>query len=293
VRRDVKLAYFDLALAIENARLTERNRAVLEQLLQVAQSRYAVGQTSQADVLKAQTQVAKMSDELIKLARERRMAEAELNRAMGRSPERAAPLPQMPGLSEAVLSLDALRGAALRDRPQLLAQQSVIAKNSKALELARKEYYPDFEVRLSYGQRDRMLTGERRDDMVSLTLGVSLPVWRGAKLDPRVREAAAMRDQALSMYQSQANEVAARLRQTVATAEQNLRSAQLYRSSILPQAQLTVESALSAYKVNRVDLMTLLDNQMTVLNYEISYATSVVSHNKALAEIEFITGKAM
>ena len=99
-----------------------------------------------------------------------------------------------------------------------------------------------------------------------------------------------MHGQALSMYQARANEVASRLRQEVANAEQNLRSAQLYRHSILPQAQLTVESALSAYRVNRVDLMTLLDNQMTVFNYEISYATAVINHNKALAEIEFITG---
>jgi outer membrane protein TolC len=292
VTRDVKLAYFDLALALENTRLTERNRAVLEQLVQIVQSRYAVGQASQADALKAQTQVAKMTDELIKLARERRVIEAELNRALGRTPERAGLLPQMPGLNETDLRLDALREGALRNRPQLLAQQSVIEKNAKALELARKEYYPDFEVRFSYGQRDGMPTGERRGDMVSLTFAINLPVWRGNKLDPRVREAAAMREQALSMYQAQANEVASRLRQEVANAEQNLRSAQLYRSGILPQAQLTVESALSAYRVNRVDLMTLLDNQMTVFAYEISYATAVVNQNKALAEVEFITGRA-
>ena len=54
-----------------------------------------------------------------------------------------------------------------------------------------------------------------------------------------------------------------------------------------------MESSLAAYRVNRVDFFTLLDNQMTVLNYEISHATSVVSQNKALAEIEFIVRKAV
>ena len=100
-----------------------------------------------------------------------------------------------------------------------------------------------------------------------------------------------MRDQALSMYQAQRNEVAAKLRQQVATVEQNLKSARLYQSAILPQARLTVESALAAYRVNRVDFLTLLDSQMTVFNYETSLVTAIANHNKALAEIDLLTGK--
>ena len=60
---------------------------------------------------------------------------------------------------------------------------------------------------------------------------------------------------------------------------------------VLPQARLTVESALVAYQVNRVDFFTLLDNQMTVFNYEIACVSAVVNQAKALAEIEFVIGK--
>ena len=81
VRRDVKVAYFDLGFIDESLRLAERNRRVLEQYLSIAEARYGVGQGTQADVLKAQTQVSKMLEELIKLGRERPMLEAELNRA--------------------------------------------------------------------------------------------------------------------------------------------------------------------------------------------------------------------
>jgi outer membrane protein TolC len=105
-----------------------------------------------------------------------------------------------------------------------------------------------------------------------------------------VAEALAMRDQAQSLYQAQRNEVAAKLRQQVAVADQSLKSVRLYQTTILPQARLTVESALPAYRVNRADFLTLLDSQMAVLNFEISLATAVASHNKALAEIEFLTG---
>jgi cobalt-zinc-cadmium efflux system outer membrane protein len=93
------------------------------------------------------------------------------------------------------------------------------------------------------------------------------------------------------MYQAQQNEVSAKLRQQVANAEQSLKSARLYETGILPQARLTVESSLAAYRVNRVDFLTLLDNQMTMLNYEISYASALSNYNKALAEIDLLAGK--
>jgi len=292
VLRDVKVAYFDLALVAESARLVEKNRQVLEQFLKISESRYGVGQGNQADVLKAQTQLSKMVDELIKLARERRASEAELIRALGRGPESAVPAPGVLRLREAPLQLDALLETAQRDRPQLLGLKALIDRGAKTLDLARKDYYPDFDVKLSYGQRDKTLEGMRRDDMLSFTVAINLPVWRETKRDPRVAEAIAMRNQAMDMYEAQRNELSSKIRQQVANAEQTLKSARLYETGVLPQARLAVESSLAAYRVNRVDFLTLLDSQMTVLNYEVSHASALSGYNKALAEIDLLTGKA-
>ncbi len=293
VLRDVKAAYFELALVVESTRLVEKNKQVLEQFLKISESRYAVGQGNQADVLKAQTQLSKMADELIKLGRERRAIEAELILALGRGPEAGAPVPATLRLRDAALQFELLHETAIKERPQLLGLQSLIARNGRVIDLARKDYYPDFDVKFSYGQRDKTLDGMSRDDMVSFTVAINLPVWRESKRDPRVAEAIAMRDQATDMYQAQQNEVSSKLRQQVANAEQSLKSARLYETGILPQARLAVESSLAAYRVNRVDFLTLLDNQMTVLNYEISYASALSNYNKALAEIDLLTGKTL
>jgi outer membrane protein TolC len=292
VVRDVKTAYFELAFVTESARLVEKNKQVLEQFLKISESRYSVGQGNQSDVLKAQTQLSRMTDELIKLGRERQVIEAELTRALGRGPDGAAPVPAALRLSEAPLQLEALQEAALRDRPQLLGLRSLIDRSGKALELARKDYYPDFDVKFSYGQRDKAPDGMPRDDLVSVTVAINLPVWRENKRDPRVAEAIAMRDQAMDIYRAQLNELNSKLRQQVAIAEQSMKSAQLYATGILPQARLAVESSLAAYRVNRADFLVLLDSQMMVLNYEISYASALASYNKALAEIDLLTGKA-
>lgn len=291
VARDIKVAYFELAFVAESARLVEKNKQVLDQFLKISESRYSVGQGNQADVLKAQTQLSRMVDELIKLGRERRVIEAELIRVLGRGSEAGAPAPATLRLPETALQFESLLEAALQERPQLLGLKSLIDRSTKALDLARKDYYPDFDVKFSYGQREEMLDGTHRDDMVSFTVATNLPLWRENKLNPRVAEAIALRYQAMDMYQAQQNEVSSQLRQQVANAEQSLKSARLYETGILPQARLAVESSLAAYRVNRVDFLTLLDNQMTVLNYEISYASALLNYNKALAEVDLLTGK--
>lgn len=291
VVHDLKTAYFDLGLTVEMIKLVEKNKQTLEHFLRMAEARYQVGESSQADVLKAQTQLSKMLDRLLSLAREQPVFEAEMIRALGRSAKDKMPIPMPLRLQEVPLALETLQQQALAERPQLLALQSLIARNEKSVALARKAYYPDLDVRVSYGQRDNMLDGTRRDDMVSMTVAVNLPVWRGNKIEPRIIESEALRDQAVSLYQAQTNEITAKLRQQIAIAEQSLKSVKLYQTAILPQAKLTAESALSAYQAGRVDFLTLLDNQMTVFDYEANLITAMASYNKALAEIDFLAGK--
>ncbi|WP_293004813.1 TolC family protein [Nitrosomonas sp.] len=291
VIHDLKTAYFDLGLTLEMIQLVEKNRQTLEHFLRITEERYQVGQGSQADVLKAQTQVSRMLDRLLELSREQPVFEAELIRALGHNTKTGTLVPVLLHVQETPLILEALQQEAMAQRPQLLALQSLIARNEKSVDLARRAYYPDLDVRFSYGQRDSMLDGSRRDDMVSMTVAINLPVWRGNKIEPRILEAQALRDQIASLYQAQSNEVAARLRQQIAMAEQSLKSVKLYQTTILPQAQLTVESALTAYQVGRVDFLTLLDNQMTVFDFEANRITAMANYNKALAEIDWLVGK--
>jgi outer membrane protein TolC len=291
--RDVKLAYFDLALTDETVRLLVRHRSLMADRLRIAEGRYGVGQAAQADVLKAQTQLGRMSEELLRMERERPVMEAELARLLGRRGNASSIEVPLPRLRDAALDLEALRETALRERPQLLGLQSVIDRNAKNLDLARKEAQPDFDLRFSYGQRERNLDGMPRDDVVSFTLAMNLPVWRQDKIEPRIAEAQAMREQARDMLQAQQDEVLAKLRQQVAVTEQSRKSVRLYETDILPQARLAVEATLAAYNVSRADVLMLLDSQMTLFGYEISRAKELVNFNKALAEIELLAGRQM
>lgn len=291
-QREVKLAYYDLWLADESLRIAEKNLGVLQQLLSFAESRYTVGQGTQADVLRAQTQRSRMEEERLRLGRERPVLEAELNRAAGRGGSDAAVTPQAPRRRDADLRLEALRATARAQRPQLVAQQRLLERSAAQVELARRDYYPDFDVRFQYGQRDNY-QGMRREDLVSITIAINLPVWGEKKRAPRVAEAESGRNQAAAMVQARTNEIDAMLRQQVAAAGQALRSVRLYEGALLPQSRLAADASLSAYRVGRADFFTLLDSQMTAFNAETGRAAALVAHARALAEIEFLTGAAL
>lgn len=291
VVRETRVAYFDLALVIESTRLVEQNRALLAQFLKIAEGRYTVGRGDQVDVLRAQTQLSKMTEELIKLARERPMFEAELNRLLGRPATAPVPLPSALQAEAVPLTYDTLYEQALESRPQLLALRNIVTRNERSIELATRDRYPDFDVRFSYGQRDNMPDGARRSDLITLTVAINLPVWRQTKIEPRVAEAQAMREQAFALYEAQRNETAMRLRQQIVAAEQSARAARLYRNELVPQSRLTVEAALAAYQVNRIEFAPLLDNQMAIFNFEIGHAAALAGYNKALAEIDLLTGR--
>lgn len=292
VLRDARLAYVELVLVHQMRDIVMRNRATLAQFLAVTEARYAAGQAAQADVLKAQTQLTGMTDELLRIDREEAAVQAELRRLLDRTDAPRPIVPVASGVVSQVLDPVALRGAATMDRPQLRGLQRMIDRSDREVALMQREYYPDFDVRLSYGQREPALGGMRREDMVSLTVAVNLPIWRRRRLEPQVAEARAMRDRGREMLRAQTAETLAALDTQLAIVEQSRRSRDLVDAGLLPQSRLTVESSLAAYRVGRVDFATLLDNRMVVYGYELERARASAAESKALAEIDFLVGKA-
>jgi cobalt-zinc-cadmium efflux system outer membrane protein len=57
-----------------------------------------------------------------------------------------------------------------------------------------------------------------------------------------------------------------------------------------PQARAAVESALSAYRVGKVDYTTLVGSEMTVNQYEIEQVRLAARYQEAAARIEALLG---
>ena len=290
VERDVRVAYEELAFNEEAQRIVIESRVALEQLAALARSRYEVGQAAQSDALDAHIELERLGVEQLQLQADNAAVQSELQRLLGRSgvvPRIHAAAPQLaadPGPDPASL------GVAIGDRPQLQALQVLVERSSRSIELARREYYPDFDLKLQYGQRERAPDGMPRDDMVSLTVGFNLPIWRKSRLEPQVAGALAMRRQAQSLLLAQQLETQAALETQLAAARQWRATAERYQDTLLPQARAATASALAAYRVGRVDFLTLRQAQLREFSVSADLAKAIASHNKAIAEIGLLVG---
>ncbi len=177
----------------------------------------------------------------------------------------------------------------------LAGARDVSAADARAT-LARRELIPDLQVGVQYGtQRGASIDGMGggREHMASLMVGASIPVFaRSRQLQMRT-EAAAMRQMAAAELASMRAETRGRIGEVYAELQRARRLAALYRTEILPQAEATVASAMSAYRVGSVDFMTLLDNRMSVNRYRQELATLDAEQGKAWSELEMLTGRSL
>ena len=62
-------------------------------------------------------------------------------------------------------------------------RESIHAAQSQ-LDLAKKDFYPDFKIGAFYGGRDDMLSGRERADFLSLKLSMNVPARPVLRLKP-------------------------------------------------------------------------------------------------------------
>jgi outer membrane protein TolC len=71
------------------------------------------------------------------------------------------------------------------------------------------------------------------------------------------------------------------------------RLAELYRTSVLPQAEANVSSALASYRVGAVNFMTVLDAQVSLRQYRQQLVALRADEGRAWAELEMLTGRVL
>lgn len=100
-----------------------------------------------------------------------------------------------------------------------------------------------------------------------------------------------MRQMALADLAAMRAETRGRVAEAYANLVQARNLAALYRTTVIPQAEAAVASALAAYRVGSVDFMTLLDNQMTVNKYRQDLFALESEQGKAWADLEMLMGR--
>jgi len=288
--KDVKAAYYDLSHNYRTTEVTQRNKRILEDFAKIAETRYGVGEGIQQDVFKAHIEVSKMVDDLIMLGQRKRALEAKLNALLNRSPETSVGEPDEVVFRTLPFTIEELQKMALEMNPTLKGMKKMIEAKEKAYVLAKREYYPDFNFKFAYGQRDNGPDMKRRD-MLTGMVEMNIPIFYQSKQARKVAETKAEILAAEAQYRAMKNEVLFMITDMASMIQRGERQIELYKTGILPQASLQINSAMSSYRVNKADFMTLLDSQMTLYKYELEYHQALTEYEKNVASLGAAIGK--
>lgn len=282
----VKSAYFQLAYLSKTLGILESDGQLLQQVEQSTDARYRSGMGNQQDVLQAQLEQTKLLREITIHHLEVAKVQAQIKELLSRpqsSPDiEPAELPETP----VSYTYDDLLAAAKAQNPELAGAQKMIEKEKLQVDLANKDFYPDFNVQYMWQRTDP--TQYRAYYM--LTFGVRVPIYRSRKQRPELAEAEADLSRSRSEADAQYQQVAYELQTEYDTAQKTTELLKIYREGLLPQARAEFEAGLTAYQNNRQEFQAVLTSFLDVLHLDEEYWQSSAERETALAQIEELTG---
>lgn len=296
LRSETAMAFYDLYATDRQLDVARETLRLLQDIARTAESMYRVGEGRQADVLRANVEIAKMAEDTLRMQAMRITMVSRLNALLNRGTDEQVAQVVRPEFPDSMPSPRWLDSLASSSRPMIVAGlQDVKAADASAV-LARKEIIPDLQIGVQYGRGQTTMiepggmTSTKGENMGSLMIGASLPIFaRDRQLQMR-NEADAMKAMAVADVNAMRAETRGKIGEAYADLTRARDLARLYRTTVLPQAEATVSSALSSYRVGKVDFMTLLDDQMTVNKYRQELFVLEADEGKAWAELEMLTG---
>lgn len=281
---EVKDAYFDLYYLTKAVGVVTKTKTLVEQFTKIAEVRYTVGKGIQQDVLKAQVEFSKLIEQQTILEQRKQIAEARLNSLLYREPESPVGIPEELKPRDFPYTLATLNETAVANYPDLKGQRRKIESAQYAIQLAKKDFYPDFSVGFTYINRPAM------PEMYGMNIGIKLPVYYAQKQRPALTEATASFEAEKRSLENTTTLLFFKIRDKYLSETTAKRLLSLYSTTIVPQSSLSLESAIAGYEVGKVDFLTLLDSLVTLLNYELSYYEQLSNEEKAVAALEPLVG---
>jgi cobalt-zinc-cadmium efflux system outer membrane protein len=287
VRRTVvgnlKMVYFHLAYIQQTLGVLQRSDALLNQIQVATEARYRVGQGNQQDVLKAQLQHTKILQEIAHHHQEEGLLEAQIKQVLGRPQESADIVAETLTVRTLAYTAAELLQRAREQNPDVRSKAASIRQQETQVELAHKNFRPDFNVQYTYEH-----TGSQARDYYMATFGIRLPNRGRQKAE--LAEAQENQERARQELDAESQRVLSEVQQQYVRAKTSEERLKIYSDGLVPQSEATFQSALSAYQSNRQDFESLLSGFLDVLNLDLEYRSELVEHESALAELERLTG---
>jgi cobalt-zinc-cadmium efflux system outer membrane protein len=282
----VKAAYFQLAYLSKTLGILESDGQLLEQTEKAADAHYRSGMGTQQDLLRAQLEQTKLLREITMHHLEVAKVQAQLKELLNRS--QSSPDVEPAELSETSLpyTYDELLAATKAQNPQIAGADKMIERQKLQVDLAHKDFYPDFNVQYMWQRTDPA----QFRAYYMLSVGVRVPIYRSRKQRPELAQAEAELSRSHSELDVQSQQAASELKIQYETAQKTAELLKIYKEGLLPQARAGFQAGLAAYQNNRQDFQSLISSFLDVLHLDEEYWQNTAERETALARLEQLTG---
>ncbi|MBI4838675.1 MAG: TolC family protein [Nitrospirae bacterium] len=286
VASKVKTAYYDLYFNHKSLEILNEKRGVLEKIESSALSRYSTGMASQQEVLMAQIEKSMLIEKEQMLGQSLKSGEAEINMILGRNIDTPLGKPSDIKQTAFAYSFEELQGKALNNSQELTVRGKMIKAGEAKVEMAKKEYYPDFNLTASVSKRK-----DPFEDMWSLGVGINIPLFYKKKQGLAVLEQKSALLQARHEYEEKKQAISFELKDNFLMAKTAETLTGLYKDGLIPQAEMALKASMAEYAAGKVEMIALLKNLNTLLDSKLQYHSQIVEKEKAIARIEALVGQ--
>lgn len=283
--------YYDLGIIKSSQETNLKLVDMVNQISQIAETRYSTGRGVQQDIFQAQVELSKLLDEKISLDKMYHVKELKLIELIGQSLFSQITPPSAPKEPTFTLNADELKKTAMLWNPQLKVMQLEVNASKINVDIAQKDYWPDVDVKFAYGQRDEDMSGKSLDDFFSASLNIPIPVWQHTKQNKNRSSAEKGQRSAESAYENLVDILPLKIDALVTEIEDLKKNYRLYRDILIVQGGQWAKSALSGYEVGKIEFNTMINARIRLLHFELQAEKYLYTIYQKRAELEEIIGK--
>jgi outer membrane protein, heavy metal efflux system len=287
VARALAGAWYDLGFITRSLEVNKSLKDIVNQVLRVAETRYGTGEGLQQDVLAGQVQHSELIDEEISLTSRERVVRAQIGSLLNRGDLFVEYGPLTLGEPEKLPDRTVLNKVALQRNPLIQARQVAVDRAKVEVQLAEKAYLPDFNLQLSYGQREGLT------NFVSATVAMTVPLYQSTSQDSKLAAAEKRLVAAKKSLQGLRQTLPHSIDRVLAEIEGAKKNHILFSEALSVQAASLADASLAAYSVGKVEFDTMLAARVRLLRIELQAENYKYQIYKKLAELEELIGTSL
>lgn len=262
--------YYELGRLGRSLDVNRTTTRLIDKMLQVAETRYTSGKGNRQDILMARIERDKRISERLDLSSRYRQTESRIYALLNRDGGAGLSPPPPPEPGEAPPPSAVLIGRAFESNPSMALLRLEQSRGEAQKALSEKAYYPDVNVKLTYGQRDDDPMGRSRSDFLSLGASFPIPLWKNQRQDRDL----AFREASLQSAAHKLMDLKARLPHDIdrltADISDTLRRYHIYKDKLIPSARDMAGSAQSDYEVGQSEFGPMISAHINALSMELS-----------------------